>query len=81
MSSLIEYRTLLANECYESLAMMSHLYIDAKSQDNLPGGEAENELLQEQINIMKRYRQIQQQRLQLVDDLIDKATSQDEDVA
>jgi hypothetical protein len=81
MSALNEYRKMLNFDLMQGGCIIGGLLLDEPKQDRLPGGEAELEMVREQMNIMNRYREIQRQRIKLVEDRIDEIESQQQDAA
>jgi hypothetical protein len=81
MSALNEYRKMLNFDLMQGGSIIGGLLLYGPKQDRLPGGEAELEMVREQMNIMKRYREIQRQRIKLVEDRIDEIESQQQDAA
>ena len=81
MSALNEYRKMLNFDLMQGGCIIGGLLLDGTKQDRLPGGESELELVREQIDLMRRFREIQRQRIKLVEDRIDEIESQQQDAA
>ena len=81
MSALKEYRDYLRNDSYRTLSILIRLDIDQEKQDRLLGGKAEVEMVCQQRELIRRYREIQRQRIKLVEDRIDEIESQQQDAA
>ncbi|XZE20888.1 hypothetical protein SH449x_000779 [Pirellulaceae bacterium SH449] len=65
MSAIHDYQNSLIHDRILATALIGGLYLHAINQDSLPGGEAELELVREQLEIVKRFRELQEQRIEL----------------
>jgi chaperonin cofactor prefoldin len=81
MSALKTHQLNVLNDDVTAQNLIGRLLYIGEKQDRLPGGEAELELVREQIDLLRRFREIQRQRIKLVEDRIDEIESQQQDAA
>jgi len=70
MSAIHDYQNSLTHDRILATALVGGLYLHAINQDSLPGGEAELELVREQLELIKRFRDLQEQRIELTDEYV-----------
>jgi hypothetical protein len=80
-ASLIHYQNTLECERVQATCLISGLYLASYDQDRLPGGEVELQIVREQLELIKKFRDLHQQRIKLVEDRIDEIESQQQDAA
>lgn len=81
MSALKTHQLNVLNDDVTAQNLIGRLLYIGEKQDRLPGGESELELVREQIDLLRRFREIQRQRIKLVEDRIDEIESQQQDAA
>ena len=82
MSALLfQYQNTLECERLQASCLIGGLYLASCDQDRLPVGEAELQIVHEQLELIKKFRDLHQQRIKLVEDRIDEIESQQQDAA
>lgn len=79
-ASLIQYQNTLECERVQATCLISGLYLASCDQDRLPGGEAELQIVREQLELIKKFRELHNQRIKLADHCIGELVSQQQDV-
>jgi hypothetical protein len=81
MSALLEYRIELGLDFVHALCLERILFCKERMSGSFPGGEAEIQIVREQLSLLKRYGELQHERMRLVDNLLDEIESQQQDAA